>query len=103
VADAIGTTQRDDLRELLTAAEREDPKAMIFRLEGEMLEAARDLDFERAASLRDRVDDLRAALAEHGDAAAEVAAVPPGDLRARPRGGRGNHGARSGGRGTRRR
>jgi excinuclease ABC subunit B len=103
VADAIGTTQRDDLRELLTAAEREDPQAMISRLEGEMLEAARDLDFERAASLRDRVDDLRAALAEHGDAAAEVAAVPPGDLRARPRGGRGNHGARAGGRGMRRR
>jgi excinuclease ABC subunit B len=96
VADAIGTTQRDELRELLTAAEREDPQAMISRLEGEMLEAARDLDFERAASLRDRVDDLRAALAEHGDAAAEVAAVPPGDLRARPRGGRGNHGARPG-------
>src|SRR5216110_267096 len=34
VADAIGTTQRDDLRELLTAAEREDPQAMISRLEG---------------------------------------------------------------------
>ena len=96
VADAIGTTQRDELRELLTAAEREDPRDMIARLEGEMLEAARDLDFERAASLRDRVDDLRAALATYGDGAAEVAAVPPGDLRPRPRGGRGNHGARSG-------
>jgi excinuclease ABC subunit B len=68
VADAIGKGEGEDLREMLSALEREDPQALIARLEGEMLAAARALDFERAASLRDRVEDVRAALAE----AAEV-------------------------------
>jgi len=36
---------------------------LILRLEGEMLAAARALEFEKAASLRDRMDEIRAALA----------------------------------------
>ena len=103
VADAIGTTQRDELRELLQAAEREDPQGMITRLEGEMLEAARDLDFERAASLRDRVDDLRAALAEHGGAGEPPSDAARPGARERFAGGRSRHGGRPGARGTKRR
>jgi excinuclease ABC subunit B len=64
VADAKGQGGGDELREVLTALEREDPQALIARLETEMLAAARALDFERAASLRDRIEDVQAALAE---------------------------------------
>ena len=103
VADAIGTTQRDELRELLQAAEREDPQGMITRLEGEMLQAARDLDFERAASLRDRVDDLRAALAEHGGAGETPSDAARPGARERLASGRSRHGGRPGARGTKRR
>ncbi len=74
VADAIGSGEREQLRELLSAVEREDPQALIARLEGEMLAAARALDFERAASLRDRIDDIHAALAEAAEAG--VGGVP---------------------------
>jgi excinuclease ABC subunit B len=62
VADAI-RPEEDPVRTLLAAAQGEDPRALIARLEQEMLAAARGLDFERAASLRDRADELREALA----------------------------------------
>ncbi len=58
VADAIGEGE-EDVGALLGAAEAGDPAAMIATLEAEMLEAAKALEFERAASLRDRVDELR--------------------------------------------
>jgi len=62
VADAIG---RDDRRreETVAAALNEGPERLIARLEGEMLEAAKALEFEKAASLRDRIDEVVAALA----------------------------------------
>ncbi len=44
---------------IIAAADR-----LLAQLEGEMLEAARALEFERAASLRDRIDDVRAAIAQ---------------------------------------
>ena len=37
-----------------------DPKALIARLEGEMKQAAIDLDFEQAARLRDQLFELKA-------------------------------------------
>src|SRR5262249_15184621 len=64
VADAKGQGQGEELKEVLTALEREDPQALIARLETEMLTAARALDFERAASLRDRTGAVRRALPE---------------------------------------
>ena len=63
VADAIRAGEQDELRALLDAARGEDPRTLIARLEAEMLEAARGLDFERAASLRDRAEELRETLA----------------------------------------
>jgi excinuclease ABC subunit B len=62
VADAIRGVDASPSG-LVNAAEREDPSELIARLEAEMLDAARRLDFERAASLRDAVDDLRMDLA----------------------------------------
>jgi len=76
VADAIGSSQRDQIRELLDAAGRDDAGALIAKLEGEMLDAARQLDFEQAASLRDRIDDIRATLAAATEAG--VGAAPGG-------------------------
>jgi len=61
VADAIRA--ETDPAGLLAAADRDDPQELLARLEAEMLEAAKRLEFERAASLRDRLDDLRATLA----------------------------------------
>ena len=61
VADAIRSSD-EDVASFLSAVERDDPAELIARLEGEMLDAAQQLDFERAASLRDRVEDLRAAM-----------------------------------------
>jgi excinuclease ABC subunit B len=62
VADAIG---RGDSRREETVASvlAEGPEQLFARLEGEMLEAAKALEFERAASLRDRMDEIREALA----------------------------------------
>ncbi len=61
VADAV--RPQEDAGAYLSAVGREDPETLIARLKGEMLEAARSLEFERAASLRDRIDDVRATLA----------------------------------------
>jgi excinuclease ABC subunit B len=63
VADAIGTGEEDDLRALLGAVDAEGPDALIARLEAEMVDAAKKLEFERAASLRDRIDEVRSAVA----------------------------------------
>jgi excinuclease ABC subunit B len=71
VADAIQSVASDDLAQLMAAVDQEGPGALIARLEGEMLEAAKALQFERAASLRDRIDEIRQTLA-----AAEQAGLP---------------------------
>src|SRR5262245_51208169 len=77
VADAIRKGQEDEVRTLLSSLDREDPQAMIARLEDEMLAAARVLDFERAASLRDRIEDLQAALADAAQAGVGGVALEP--------------------------
>jgi excinuclease ABC subunit B len=64
VADAIGTSNDDDVKALIAAAGQEGgPEALLQRLESEMLDAARKLEFERAASLRDRLEEVQATLA----------------------------------------
>jgi excinuclease ABC subunit B len=68
VADAIGQNQKDEVRTLLSSLDHDDPQKLIAQLEAEMLAAARLLDFERAASLRDRIEDVQSALAEAAQA-----------------------------------
>jgi excinuclease ABC subunit B len=63
VADSIQSDEKDEVQSLLKAVESEGADALIGRLEGEMLAAARSLEFERAASLRDRIDEIRSTLA----------------------------------------
>jgi excinuclease ABC subunit B len=75
VADAIGEAAENDLRRLMTAVDAGSPEELLARLEAEMLQAARELEFERAASLRDRIDDVRASLAAAGGAGAENSAA----------------------------
>jgi excinuclease ABC subunit B len=78
VADAIGRAEQARAEEAVLLGD--DPERLLAQLEGEMLEAARALEFERAASLRDRIDDVRAMLA--GVASGESAGRPSD----RPRG-----------------
>ena len=65
VADALRGND-DDVKSLVAAAEAEGAEAMLARLERDMLDAARALEFERAASLRDRMDEIRATLTAAG-------------------------------------
>ena len=68
VADAVRGGE-EDLSGFLSAVERDDPLELIARLETDMLDAARKLEFERAASLRDRIDEVKSMLAgieKHG-------------------------------------
>jgi excinuclease ABC subunit B len=60
VADAIGRGDRAKPEEELLLGD--DADRLLAQLEGEMLQAARALEFEKAASLRDRIDDVRAAM-----------------------------------------
>jgi excinuclease ABC subunit B len=62
VADSIGASEEQEVRALLGAIGEDGPEALVARLEAEMLDAARKLEFERAASLRDRIDEVRLAL-----------------------------------------
>ncbi|MFM7231014.1 MAG: excinuclease ABC subunit UvrB [bacterium] len=66
VADAIGGSDLMKKKDAVVLGD--DVDQLLAQLEGEMLEAARALEFERAASLRDRIDEVRAAIARaHGD------------------------------------
>jgi len=91
VADAIGQGEHDEVRTLLSSLENENPQALIARLEGEMLAAARLLDFERAASLRDRIEDVQSALAAAAEAGVGGVAARTHSpaVGAQPNGGRG--------------
>jgi len=62
VADAAREGD-EEVAGFLAAVERDDAQELIARLEAEMLEAARRLEFERAASLRDRIDELQSLVA----------------------------------------
>jgi len=85
VADAIGTSGEDDVKALIAAAGQEGgPDELMRRLESEMLDAARKLEFERAASLRDRLEEVQATLA----AASKIGIGGPS---AKAAAGRGSH------------
>jgi len=60
VADAIGRGDKAKQQEEVLLGD--DADRLLAQLEGEMLQAARALEFEKAASLRDRIDDVRAAV-----------------------------------------
>jgi excinuclease ABC subunit B len=59
VADAIGGEEAALVAADLEGLGNEDPEQLVARLEAEMLAAAKALEFERAASLRDRIDEVR--------------------------------------------
>ncbi|MDD3642665.1 MAG: excinuclease ABC subunit UvrB [Candidatus Krumholzibacteria bacterium] len=59
VADARGSSQRSPAGDTVLVPEGGDDPRLIERLELEMLDAAGKLDFERAASLRDRIEEIR--------------------------------------------
>jgi excinuclease ABC subunit B len=63
VADAARAGREEDGRTLRAALAERSPDELIGELEAEMLEAARALEFERAASLRDRIEEVRMQLA----------------------------------------
>ncbi|MCE9627622.1 MAG: excinuclease ABC subunit UvrB, partial [Candidatus Eisenbacteria bacterium] len=78
VADSIGRAEGKAEAAVLLG---DDADRLLAQLEGEMLEAARALEFERAASLRDRIDDVRESIARAragGDAGDAVTHVRPG-------------------------
>ena len=62
VADAIGATEEQKAGMFLRAIGDIGPDALIAQLESDMLDAAKALEFERAASLRDRIDEVRATM-----------------------------------------
>ncbi len=82
VADAIGRGEQGKREDVVLLGD--DSERLLAQLEGDMLDAARALEFERAASLRDRIDDVRAALAmaraggEPGLELARASGVRPG-------------------------
>jgi excinuclease ABC subunit B len=81
VADAIGGSDLMKRKDAVVLGD--DVDQLLAQLEGEMLEAARALEFERAASLRDRIDEVRAAIAQaHGDTPSPPSA--PRDNRVSP-------------------
>ncbi len=65
VADAVGNAGADDVQRLMLASDG-NAEDLVARLEAEMLAAAKGLEFERAASLRDRIEDVRSTLAMAG-------------------------------------
>jgi len=63
IADNIGAGEEEEARRLVSALDGQDPRELIAQLETEMMAAARSLEFERAASLRDRIEEVEQALA----------------------------------------
>jgi excinuclease ABC subunit B len=57
----------------------------LAELESEMLEAAKALEFERAAVLRDRIERMRESMGEPVDSVRESASAKPGRRKARGR------------------
>jgi excinuclease ABC subunit B len=66
VADMIGASEEEGARRLMASLGGQDPRELIAQLEAEMLAAAKRLEFERAASLRDRIEELETAASVGG-------------------------------------
>jgi len=60
VADAAQDSEEEEVDALAGALKDLDREEMIRLLKAEMTKAARRLEFEKAASLRDRIEDLEA-------------------------------------------
>ena len=75
IADNIGASEEEGARRLISTLSGKDPRELIVELELEMLAAARHLEFERAASLRDRIDEIEQALAATGAEPASMGAA----------------------------
>jgi excinuclease ABC subunit B len=58
-AEAEASKDRQVSEEIETFASLDDMDARIRRMEKDMQEAARDLEFEKAAELRDRIRELK--------------------------------------------
>jgi excinuclease ABC subunit B len=79
INEQLGTTQAArEVEERVVAESHEtyDLVRVIGELEGEMLEAAEALEFERAAQLRDEVRELRRMLEGGGEAKPATASAP---------------------------
>ncbi len=59
VADAIGSEPAEDVGQFLDEIASEGPESLIARLDAEMHAAAKLMEFERAASIRDRIEEVR--------------------------------------------
>ncbi len=81
IAGAIGASPG----QVEHALERNDVIGMMAQIEREMLAAARALDFERAASLRDRLEELASQALLSGAIAHDEAARAIGETRTRAR------------------
>jgi excinuclease ABC subunit B len=79
-ATSVADSRRDKVDSKEEVFEGGTYEDMLVRLEADMLEAARNLEFEKAASLRDRMEDIIAMMAMEGKR--------PGRGRARARKGR---------------
>jgi len=80
---------RRTAREAAGAAEETfDAAELLRQLEGEMLQAAQDLEFEKAARLRDQVATLKQRIAAGGDARVRKSEIDPDKPARRQRRGR---------------
>jgi excinuclease ABC subunit B len=66
VADMIGAGEEEGAKRLVASLGGQDPRELLRQLEAEMLLAAKQLEFERAASIRDRIDEVESALTATG-------------------------------------
>ena len=104
VAEAPGAYVEADGRRQLSDMSREQVTQLVSRIEAEMRAAARELEFEKAAALRDEVQQIRLRVLEEDaslevERAAERAAARPG-ADSRGRRGTGAVGAKAGGPGA---
>ena len=67
LARDAGVDEEGDLRGKASKLEQKELARMITELEKQMKAAAKELEFERAAMLRDQVYELREILAEESD------------------------------------
>ena len=60
VRDIIeATTKTEDVVDISDQFDKDELESMVIGLEGAMLKAAEELDFEKAAEIRDRISDLK--------------------------------------------
>ena len=84
VAEAHGTYATAPGQErAFTAMAKEQVEKLVAQMEAEMRRAARDLEFERAAALRDEIQEVRLRVLEE-DASASVARAAERAARTRP-------------------